>query len=100
MFANFVCFDVLLSLHQKFTSKMAFSFFVPIVAWIFGLIDEDFISAAHSMFIIITVFYAAYRLWTLRNDLKSLDAKFGSNILSCASPLIPSTVATEFLHAV
>ena len=100
VFANFICLDVLLSLQQKFTSKMAFSFFVPIVAWIFGLIDEDFISAAHSMFILSTVFYAAYRLWTLRQDLKNTDTKFGSNILSCTSALIPTTISTDFLHAV
>ena len=79
---------------------MAFSFFVPIVAWIFGLIDEDFISAAHSMFILTTVFYAVYRLWTLRNDIKNPDSKFGSNLLSCTSALIPTTIATDFLNSV
>ena len=73
---------------------------MPIVAWLFGLIDEDFISAAHSMFITTMAFYAAYRLWTLRKELKTLDTKFGSNILSVASPLIPTKVGTDFLNPV
>ena len=49
VFVSFINFDTLLNLTSNFNLKLAFSFFVPLVAWAFGIIDEDFVTALSAM---------------------------------------------------
>ena len=90
VFVNFINFDTLLSLTSKFNPKLAFSFFVPLVAWAFGMIDEDFFTALSAMISLCGLFYSTFRLY---HELVQLDKKkLGSNWrFAWLSPFLPSS---------
>ena len=63
LYANFVSIDTLLGLTMKFNATLAFSVFVPLVAWAFGIIDEDFGVALNAMIILFSLLYSCVRLY-------------------------------------
>ena len=87
VFVNFVNFDTLLNLTSRFNSKLAFSFFVPLVSWAFGMIDEDFLTALSAMISLCSLFYSSFRLYhELVQSNKKLSLKWFSPFLPTSFP--------------
>ena len=62
LYANFVRILYGFALTMKFDASLAFSIFVPLLAWAFDIVDEDFGVVLNAMVIQLTLFYSFVQL--------------------------------------
>jgi len=121
LYVNIINLDFLVRLAAKTSIKSLISFFVPLVAWALGIVDEDFYDATLSMIslfvLAISIFYLKVHIDVVKEGrtrheidinegtnyqkplVPNLEEIFGKNWkLAWISPFIPSQLQGDGTH--